>query len=197
MPTTAHTITAADIISDAEFKAERNSRRQALLPIKKLRRVDVGPVSTFYFENYDTMLMQIQEMLLIEGGGEAQLADELTAYNPLIPQGDELIATVMFEINDERRRLDLLLRLGGVEHRMFFEVDGERIMGVPTDDTDRTTPDGKTSSVHFIRFGFSAEQKAKLRDPKAQILVGVDHDSYAHMAVMSPATRAELAKDFD
>lgn len=197
MPVSEHTITAADIISDEAFGAERTARRQALLPIKKLRRIEVGPVSMFYFENYDTMLQQIQEMLLIEGGGAAQLTDELRAYNPLIPQGDELIATVMFEINDEARRMELLLRLGRVEHHMFIEVDGERVMGVPTDDIERTTEDGKTSSVHFIRFGFTDAQKAKIRDPKAKILVGIDHDAYAHMAVISPATRAELAKDFD
>jgi hypothetical protein len=196
MPAQDRKITTADIISDAEFGAIRTERRQALLPTKRLRRIEVGPVATFYFENFDTMLLQVQEMLYIEKGGQAQLADELAAYNPLIPQGSELVATVMFEIDEPVRRQSILKRLGGVEERMFIEIDGEKIMGVPTDDVERTTEDGKTSSVHFIRFAFTDAPKAKMRDPKSQILVGIDHENYAHLAVLSPASRAELAKDF-
>lgn len=196
MPADTRKITAADVIPSAEFGPQRKERRAALLPKKKLRRIEVGPVATFYFECFDTMLLQVQEMLHIEKGGAPQLEDELSAYNPLIPQGSELVATVMFEIDDPMRRLSILRRLGGVEHAMFIDVDGERIRGVPTDDVERTTPDGKTSSVHFIRFPFADRQKAKMRDPKAQVLVGVDHENYAHMAVLSPASRAELAKDF-
>jgi hypothetical protein len=196
MPAADRKITPADIISSAEFGKQRKERRAALLPKKKLRRVEVGPVATFYFECFETMLLQVQEMLHIEKGGEAQIEDELSAYNPLIPQGSELVATVMFEIDDPMRRLSILRRLGGVERAMFIDIDGERIRGVPTDDVERTTPDGKTSSVHFIRFPFTAAQKAKIRDPRAQVLVGFDHENYAHMAMLSPATRAELAKDF-
>jgi len=196
MPADVRKITAADILPSAEFGAQRKERRAALIPKKKLRRVEVGPVATFYFECFDTMLLQVQEMLHIEKGGDAQLDDELSAYNPLIPQGSELIATVMFEIDDPMRRLSILRRLGGSEHAMFIDVDGDRVRGLPTDDVERTTPDGKTSSVHFIRFPFTPAQKAKMRDPKAQVIVGLDHENYAHMAVLSPATRAELAKDF-
>ena len=196
MPVQDRKITTADIIPDAAFGKVRKERRQALLPLKKLRRIEVGPVATFYFESFDTMLMQVQEMLFIEKGGAPQIDDELQAYNPLVPQGSELVATVMFEIDDPIRRLDILTRLGGVEHAMFIGVDGERIKGVPTDDVERTTEDGKTSSVHFMKFPFTDAQKAKMRDPAAQIVVGVDHEHYAHMAVLSPASRAELAKDF-
>lgn len=196
MPAELRQITAEDIIPDEDFGRVRKQRRQAILPAKKLRRIEVGPVATFYFESFDTMLMQVQEMLYIERGGAEQLKDELCAYNPLVPQGDELIATVMFEIDDPVRRLSLLRRLGGIENAMFIEVDGERIGALPTDDIERTTEDGKTSSVHFMRFPFTDDQKAKIRDPKTQILVGFDHENYAHMAVLSPASRAELAKDF-
>ncbi|MGD2131593.1 MAG: DUF3501 family protein [Maricaulaceae bacterium] len=197
MPRAEKAVTAADIVDLETFGKERAERRAAILPTKKLRRIEVGPHATFYFENFDTMLLQIQEMLYIEKGGEAQLADELSAYNPLIPQGSELVATVMFEIDDPVRRLSILRRLGGIEERMFIEVDGERIMGVPTDDVERTTEDGKTSSVHFVRFAFTDPQKSKMRDPGVQILAGMDHENYAHLAVLSPASRAELAKDFD
>lgn len=197
MPREAKAVTAADIVDAETFGKERAQRRAELLPVKKLRRVEVGPHATFYFENFDTMLLQIQEMLYIEKGGDEQLADELAAYNPLIPQGSELVATVMFEIDDPIRRLSILRRLGGVEHRMFVELDGERIAGIPTDDIERTTEDGKTSSVHFMKFPFSEVHTARMRDPKAQVLIGIDHENYAHMAVLSPASRAELAKDFE
>ncbi len=196
MPVADRKITAADIVAADAFAAERKARRAALIPTKKLRRVEVGPSATFSFENFDTLLLQVQGMLHIEKGGDAQLADELAAYNPLIPQGADLVATVMFEIDDPVRRLALLRKLGGIETQMFVDVDGEKIRGAPTDDIERTAEDDKTSSVHFMRFAISDAHRAKFRDPKAQIAVGFDHEHYAHMAALSPATRAELAKDF-
>lgn len=189
-------ITAEDIVPNAQFARERQARRAALLPAKRLRRIDVGPYATFYFETFDTMLFQVQEMLYIEGGGDEQLADELAAYNPLIPQGDELVATIMFEIDDPRRREDFLARLGGVEECFFIQVGAEKVRGTPEGDIERTRDDGKASSVHFIHFKFTPEQIARFRDPGTQILAGVEHEHYAHMAALSPATRAELAKDF-
>jgi hypothetical protein len=164
--------------------------------MKKLRRIEVGPVCTFYFETFETMLFQVQEMLLIEKGGEAQLTDELTAYNPLIPQGSELVATVMFEIDDPRRRASILSRLGGVEGRFFLQIGDSRVMGVPEGDTERTNEDGKASSVHFVRFSLTPEQKKVFRDPGLQVLAGVDHEHYGHVAILSPASRRELAEDF-
>lgn len=196
MPPNARQILPSDLLSDDEFAKVRRARRAALLPIKRLRRVELGPSCTFYFENYDTMLFQVQEMLLIERGGEAQVADELAAYNPLIPRGSELVATVMFEIDDPFRRAAVLARLGGVEDRFFLQVGNERIPGLPEGDVERTRDDGKTSSVHFIRFGLKAEHIAVFRDPGTTILVGCDHEQYSHLAGLSPATRAELAKDF-
>src|SRR5579859_378969 len=100
MPASTRRVTAEDLLPDADYALERKARRAALLPAKRLRRVSMGPHCTLIFENYDTMLFQIQEMLLVEKGGAAQVEDELAAYNPLIPQGRELVATVMFEIDD-------------------------------------------------------------------------------------------------
>src|SRR5207237_9918116 len=91
----------------------------------------IGPFSTFYFEKCATMWQQVQEMLYMEKGGEAQIADELEAYNPLIPQGSELVATVMFEIDDPRRRATTLARLGGIENCAFIEPAGAEIRGEP------------------------------------------------------------------
>jgi hypothetical protein len=196
MPAADRRITPADIIDTARFSAERAERRRALLPVKRLRRIDVGPFCTFYFETYETMLFQVQEMLLIEKGGAAQIEDELMAYNPLIPQGSELVATIMFEIDEPRRRASVLSRLGGVEERFFLQVGERRVAGVPEGDTERTNAAGKASSVHFVRFPLAADQTRLFRDPATQILAGVDHEHYGHVAILSPATRAELAKDF-
>lgn len=196
MPAQARKVTPGDLMPDAEYAKVRRERRAALLPIKRLRRVELGPVCTVYFECYETMLFQIQEMLLTERGGAEQIPDELTAYNPLIPQGSELVATIMFEIEDPVRREQTLARLGGVEDHFFLQVGAERVAGVQEGDVERTREDGKTSSVHFLRFPLKPEQIAHFRDPATSILVGCDHERYSHLAGLSPATRAELAKDF-
>src|SRR5476651_1541846 len=122
MPEAQRQITPADILSYAEYDQQRAALKQNLLPVKRTRRVEVGPFATFYFENYATMWLQVQEMLRIEKGGEAQLAGELEAYNPLIPQGDELIATMMIEIEDAGRRDRELRRLGHIEDSVFLEI---------------------------------------------------------------------------
>jgi hypothetical protein len=158
--------------------------------------VDLGPLCTVYFESYETMLFQIQEMLLIEKGGADQVPDELAAYNPLIPQGSELVATVMFEIDDPVRRASILARLGGVEDTFFLRIGEERIAGLSEGDVERTRDDGKTSAIHFLRFALEPRHIAVFRDPATEILIGCGHERYSHLAGLSPATRAELSRDF-
>src|SRR5258708_24318841 len=136
MPAAAREITREDIIPDAEFALQRRERGAGLLPIKQLRRVALGPYCTFYFESFDTMLFQIQEMLLIEKGGAEQIADELAAYNPLVPKGNELVATVMFEVDEPVRRANLLNGLGGVERHFQLRIGSEVAPGVPDSDTE-------------------------------------------------------------
>ena len=189
-------ITREDILPMAAYAAERRELRRDLVAKKKFRRQDVGPVCTFYFENYDTMWAQIHEMLYIEKGGEEQIEDELRAYNPLIPQGRELVATVMFEIDDPQRRKTFLSKLGGVEETAFFEVDGERIVGRPEADVDRTTADGKASSVQFIHFPFTDAQVAKFKQPGTRVVLGFSHREYGHMTILPEDVRAALAQDF-
>ena len=189
-------ITPADIIAYEKYAADRAEFRKNMIPMKKNRRVEVGPFATFYFENYDTMWLQVQEMLHIEKGGSGQIEGELETYNPLIPQGTELIATLMLEIDDEKRRERELYRLTGVEEATFLQLNDERIPGAPTEYDERTTPDGKTSSVHWVRFAFSPQQIAKFKDPSIEVVLGVAHPAYSHMAVVMPEIRAELAKDF-
>jgi len=194
---TENAITRADILPMTDYEAVRKAKRAEITQIKKHRRVEVGPFATFYFENRETMWHQIHEMLFIEKGGDAQIADELEAYNPLIPNGRELVATVMIEIDDERRRRTVLGRLGGFEETIFIRIGDEDIMAVPEDDVDRTTADGKASSVQFVHFPFTDAQAAKLKSGNGQAIVGVGHENYAHMAVMSEAVRQALAGDLD
>ena len=190
-------ITRDDILPMESYAAERRELRRDLVEKKKFRRQEIGPVCTFDFENYQTMWAQVHEMLFIEKGGEEQIADELRAYNPLIPQGRELVATVMFEIDDPLRRKTFLSKLGGVEETAFFEVEGERIVGTPEDDVDRTTADGKASSVQFIHFHFTDAQVARFRAAGARVILGFDHPAYSHMTILPEEVRGALAQDFD
>jgi hypothetical protein len=196
MPEAQRKIVPEDLLPIAEYDLRRKALKQNLIPMKRLRRVEVGPFATFYFENYATMWLQVQEMLRIEKGGSEQIAGELDAYNPLIPQGDELIATLMLEIEDAGRRHTTLLTLGGIEETVFLEIGKDVIHATPTEYDDRTTADGKTSSVHWLRFKLTPEQIARFKDGGEKVVLGVAHKNYGHMAVLSAETRAALAKDF-
>ena len=197
MPRSQHRIVETDVVAAAIYAGERAERRKALIPIKRRRRVEVGPYATFYFENYDTMLAQVQEMLHIEKGGAAQIAGELEAYNPLIPQGSELIATLMIEIDEPNRRTATLMKLGGIEESAYLQIGAEKVEGKPTEYEDRTSEDGKTSSVHWVRFPFTKTQIAAFRNAVGTVILGVSHPQYGHMAVVPAEVREELAKDFD
>lgn len=191
-------ISRDDVILDRDaYGAVRAERRSAIWAIKENRRVAVGPFATFMFENFETMRHQVQEMLYVERGGEEQLEGELAAYNPLVPDGTELVATVMFEIDDPQRRDRELRRLTHVERTITLEVQGTVIPARPEADLERTSADGKTSSIHFLHFPFTAEQIEFFRKPGARVVLAIGHENYAHMAVLPEATRAALAEDFD
>ena len=192
-----HQITRAEIMDMEAYGEIRRARREEVSAIKQTRRVGVGPFATFYFENYDTMWYQIHEMLYIEKGGEAQIGDELSAYNPMIPNGGELVATLMFEIEDEDRRARELGRLGGVEGSVSLTVGGETIGAIAETDVERTKPDGRTSSVHFLHFPFTPAQVAGFRNEGARVVLASGPENYAHMAVLHESARAALAADFD
>ena len=190
-------ISRSDLMSLDAYRAIRKEKRAELVAKKRNRRMEVGPVATFHFENFETMWLQIQEMLYIEKGGEAQIDDELRAFAPLIPNGRELIATVMFEIDEPIRRKNFLAKLGGIEETAFLRFAGENVKGVPEADVDRTNAAGKASSVQFIHFPFTAAQVAKFRQPDTEVVLGFSHPAYGHMSVMPEATRAALAGDLD
>ena len=192
-----HEITRDDIMPIDEFAKIRKQRRGEVSAIKRARRVEVGPFATFYFENYDTMWWQIHEMLFIEKGGEAQVEDELRAYNPLIPNGNELVCTFMLEIADAGRRARVLKLLGGIEETVTLDLGGESIAAVPESDVERTTEEGKTSSVHFLHFPFTPAQIAAFRGPGAGAKIAIAHENYGHIAAIPETVRTALAGDFD
>lgn len=189
-------ITRDDIMPMDSYAGVRKERRKRITELKRDRRVHVGPDATFYFESYDTMWHQVHEMLYIEQGGDQQIGDELEAYNPLIPNGRELVATLMFEVDDADRRVGFLAGLGGVEETVTIIVDGETISGTPEADLDRTTADGKASAIQFVHFPFSESQIAAFNSEGAQVVLGINHRNYGHLAILSENVRAALAGDF-
>ena len=195
--TKPHTLTQNDILPWAEYAATRADHRRRLSAIKRNRRVEVGPFVSFYFESFETMWFQVQEMLHIEKGGPAQIPDEISAYNPLIPKGRQLCATFMIEIDDPLRRSRVLAGLGGIEETAFIEVGDMRIAAKAEVDQDRTTAEGKASSVQFVYFDFTHAQVAAFSQANTRVILGLTHPNYRHMAVLSEATRLSLAEDFD
>ncbi|MEC7834913.1 MAG: DUF3501 family protein [Pseudomonadota bacterium] len=195
MPKNLRKIESNDLLSLGEYSKIRKERLKIIREIKKYRRVSIGPDATFYFESYETMLHQIQEMLYIEKGGDQQITDELMAYNPLIPNGHELIATVMFEIADEARRKEFLSKLGGVEDTFSIIIGDQRIKGVAEKDIERTNSAGKASSVHFLRFPFSGDHISKFLKGEEEIKISITHPNYNYSNILEKESRLALAKD--
>lgn len=189
-------LTRADILAPDLYARERAARRREAIAAKANRQVAVGPFATLTFESWRSMWHQVHEMLHIERGGEAQIADELAAYNPLIPNGRELVATLLLEIEDEARRRAVLATLGGIERSAFIRFDVETITGVPEADQERTDETGKASAVQFLHFPFTPAQVAKFRLPGTEVTLGFRHPNYGHLAVLPEAVRAALAEDF-
>jgi len=195
--TVKYEISRDDILALDEYVKVRPDRKRRVTALKKNRRVSVGPDATFYFESFDTMLHQVQEMLYIEKGGDDQIDDELSAYNPLIPNGRELVATLMFEIDEPVRREKVLARLGGVEETVTIRMNGETVTAIPEDDIDRTTADGKASSIQFLHFPFTDTQVEKFRDPDTTVTLAIGHKQYGHMSNLPEPVQKALSTDFD
>jgi hypothetical protein len=192
-----HQITREDLLPLDQYARERREQGRRIAEIKKLRRVSVGPDATFYFESFETMWFQIHEMLHIEKGGEEQVAGELEAYNPLVPNGRELVATMMIEIPDPDRRAAVLAKLGGIEETATLTIDQDIIVGVPEEDADRTNANGKASSVQFIHFPLSDSQADAFRKPGADVVLALTHPEYRHMAGLTDVVRSALGTDLD
>jgi hypothetical protein len=190
-------LTRDDFLSPAEYQPVRRERRRQLSELKRLRQVEIGPYAIIHFENIETVQHQIQEMLYIEKGGDAQLAEELEAYAPLIPQGAELVATVMFEIDDPVRRGIELMHLGGIENHVYIDVGGHSVHSEPDPTRENTNAEGKASAVQFLKFTFAPDLISRFKMPGAQIVVGFDHPNHAYMVTLPDLVRSALAQDFD
>jgi hypothetical protein len=192
----AREVKKSNLLTADEYAKNRKAYRKKIRNYKKDRRVSLGPHANFYFESYQTMKAQIQEMLHIEKGGDEQLKDELAAYNPLIPNGKELVATLMFEIDEPELRTNFLNKVGGIEKSVYIKINSEKINAIPEKDVDRTSEEGKASSVQFVHFKFSDDQIEKFKDIKNLIFLGIDHDLYNHVTQISEITKKSLISDF-
>ena len=185
-----------DIMPLDVYIKNRKELRKNIVSFKKDRRIALGPYATFYFESYETMLAQVQEMLYIEKGGDEQLKDELIAYNPLVPNGKELVATLMFEIDNPVTRATFLGKVGGIEEKVFIKINGEIIKAIPEEDVDRTSAEGKASSVQFVHFKFNEEQIQNFKSDGVDVEIGMDHKEYSHTTKLSTKNLSSLSADF-
>ena len=196
MPKEKKIILKEDIMPLDVYTSQRKELRKKIIDFKKNRRIHLGPYATFYFESFETMLAQVHEMLYIEKGGDEQLKDDLTAYNPLVPNGKELTATLMFEIDNPVSRASFLGKVGGIEEKVFMRIDKELIKAVPEEDVDRTSAEGKASSVQFIHFKFTNNQIEKFKSNFSIIEIGINHNEYSHSTRLSEQTIKSLSADF-
>jgi hypothetical protein len=185
-----------DLLPSDVYAKSRKQIRKDLVEFKKERRIALGPYATFYFESFETMVAQVQEMLHIEKGGDEQLKDELIAYNSLVPNGRELVATLMFEIDNPLSRGAFLGKVGGIEEKIFMKIDNEEVKAIPENDVDRTSAEGKASSVQFIHFKFNDDQIAKFKLDNIKIELGIDHKEYAHITKLTEGNVKSLLADF-
>ena len=196
MPREKREILKEDIMPLDVYTKNRKELRKNIVNFKRDRRIALGPYATFYFESYETMLAQVQEMLYIEKGGDEQLKDELVAYNPLIPNGKELTATLMFEIDNPVSRVSFLSKVGGIEEKIFIKIDGQLVKAIPEKDVDRTSAEGKASSVQFIHFRLNDQQIEKFKSKQSNVELGIDHEEYCHTTKLNELTIESLSLDF-
>lgn len=196
MPRDTRTITPSDIMPLDQYELIRNDKKQEALARKKLTRIAVGPNATVLFENWDSMWLQIQEMLRIEKGGEEQLVDELAAYDPMVPKGSELTCTILFEVGDPVRRDAFLRTIGGVENHIAIQIGDIVVRARPEGDTERTrASDNKASAVHFMHFDFTPEAIAAWKSGQGNAMLLIDHPNYGHAALISRESREFLARE--
>ena len=190
-------LTAADLLSLEQYHEERSRLRAEVLAHKRHRQAPLGPNLTLYFEDRLTMRYQVQEMLRAERIFESEsIAEELAAYNPLIPDGTNLKATMMLEFPDVAERRTALERLKGVENAVYLEVGTHgRVFAYADEDLPRSD-ETKTSAVHFLRFELDAAMCAALKHG-SPLKLGVDHEHYAQELDGSSELRGSLAADLD
>ncbi len=190
-------LSVSDLYTLEQYHKLRPEFRARVLEHKRNRQVAVGPNATFYFEDRLTMQYQVQEMLRIERIFEEEgIHEELSAYNPLIPDGSNFKATFMMEFADPEERRKALIRLAGIEDHVYLTVDGfDAVQAIADEDLERSSED-KTSAVHFVRFELTPQMKQAVRDG-AGLKFSIAHPEYRHEVTATEAQRAALAADLD
>jgi len=189
-------LTHADLLGLEQYARQRADIRAQIIAHKKIRTVQVGPNTTWCFEDRETIRYQVQEMLRAERVFEQQgIEEELAAYNPLIPDGSNWKVTFLIEFVDEDERRSALAKLKGIEDRCWVQVaDCEQVFAIADEDLERENEE-KTSSVHFLRFELEANMVRALREG-ATLSLGVDHAHYTHtVEALEAAVRAALLED--
>lgn len=191
-------LTHSDLHSLEEYSRIRNDFKRIAVNHRKHRQVQLGNHMTLHFEDRVTVKYQIQEMLLIEKTFTSEgIQDELDAYNPLIPTGSNLKATLTIEYSDPEVRATKLEELHRVEDKIYIKVEGHRpVYAIADEDMDRSN-DTKTAAVHFLRFELTPEMIKDVRDPDTAFTVGVDHSAYTEYTRVNTLTREMLVKDFN
>jgi hypothetical protein len=187
----------SNLYSLEDYAAIRNSFREDVIAHKKLRQIQLGEHVRLMFEDQKTMQYQVQEMLRIERIFEAEgIQEELDAYNPLIPDGTNLKATMLIEYSDVAERKAALAKMIGIENMIYLQVEGyDKVHPIANEDLDRDTED-KTSSVHFMRFEFTDDMISALKGGAA-LHAGVEHPAYSVSLAVDSAVRDSLVADFD
>ena len=187
-------IERGEVLGLADYEKIREPFRARVIAEKKARRIALGPNATCVFENRDTALMQIQEMLRTERiTAEKAILHELETYNELVPGPSELSATIFIEYPEREARERMLVALAGVESAFYVRAAGERLPVVP--DTRGTEPD-RTMAVQYVKFPLSAAAQAALATGNVELSLGVEHDAYRAEVVLSRDTQQSLADDF-
>jgi len=185
-----------DLFSLEEYAEQRSNIRKNVMGVKKNREVNLGEHIRLLFENHQTVQYQIQEMLRIEKIFESTgIQEELDVYNPLIPDGSNLKATMMIEYTDVDERTKALSNLIGIEKSIYFQIGNhQNVYAICNEDLERET-DEKTSSVHFMRFEFD---KAMIADfcKGANVTIGVSHPNYDCEIILEKRVQDELNQDF-
>lgn len=188
-------LTGADLMGLETYARVRDGFRAEVIRHKALRRIGIGPHATLCFEDRLSVQYQIQEMLRVERIFEADgIQAELDAYNPLIPDGTNLKATLLLEYPDAVIRAEALRRLRGIEGCCWAELGGRRIVAIADEDLERDSGE-KTSAVHFLRFEFGPSAHAAFA--AGPVVMGIAHPDYTHATALAPASRTALAADLD
>ena len=186
-------LTVDDIVDHRAYERERGELRARIIAMKQRRRIALGDLLTITFENTDTMRFQVQEMARAERMlTDEAIAGEVATYNELIPDEGELSGTLFVELTSEELLRQWLPRLVGIQRHVHVEVDGSRVSGVP-DDEERLTRDEVTATVHYLKFGFDADQRGRFAAGPVRIVV--DHPAYSATVDLDDDQRVELAAD--